>query len=401
MEYVTSPHILQNICTDGFLSDGALNVSALSDSTSTSTNKSQPNILKKRDFTPQGPIKNLPFSPSRFLNQKKLPGDMPVYCKITDSQEEILCISTTEDSGIEIPSCDIDSLFTNPITSTPKLKKPESSASIDYNSFEEVLHVGDNSIYSCGDSAYENKKVATTSDKVLFRSPLIRRFINESGPRTPTPFKFRFGKNSFTKTVEECKDRTVAEPCNRISYRRWAYRSPGTTKCTYKRKARKALNMDYSCLDARDTFLNSTTSNNSMRSIQAFGNLKNLGQSDYTHYINESAMNITMANSSYESQYCEVSTSGTSLSVQSEHHSTKSQQSFVYPSSSKAKAVDDVAYLSEMNEKLVRVACGLSEDQKAMTIAAKQCLRSMNSAQANDSIGIIPPNRRLSHRMLC
>ena len=127
-----------------------------------------PNILRhsqKKLLTHNisSPIKTLTFSPSKFLNGSHNEtidkGDMELN----------LDFSTTigEDSGIVISDCDSSLL---PLTSTPSSRRKSPHHNVD-------VHLDHDDVFS------------STQEKDHGETPQIEKFLNESMPRTPTPFK--------------------------------------------------------------------------------------------------------------------------------------------------------------------------------------------------------------------
>ena len=151
---------------------------------------SYPNILRhkrndlKKHSNLGSPIKTLTFSPSKFLNTST--GE--VIEKLDTSKELSMshCVSDTEDSGIVLPDSTMNEIVSGiPLTSTPSSKSRRKST-------QHVFEIHSENSNCSSSSPIENKDFSET--------PLVRKFIRNSAPRTPTPFKCPSEGQIFLRT---------------------------------------------------------------------------------------------------------------------------------------------------------------------------------------------------------
>lgn len=183
---------------------GDLNGTEICGAENRSANSSKvcPNILKKtakKEQCLQDPIQKLPFSPSRFLNASVGATSSSSLANITKDLNLSL-VSHADDSGIENVTCtDADSLFSLPsLTSTPICKKSHrlltpSRKNNQLTSPQKLAGALSTSCISASceslvDNCVTNMQLDSGAD-TIFKTPLIRRYLNESVPFTPTPFK--------------------------------------------------------------------------------------------------------------------------------------------------------------------------------------------------------------------
>ncbi|XP_078494076.1 uncharacterized protein LOC100185371 [Ciona intestinalis] len=188
--------------TNSFLQKSFDSKSLENESFTSKENKSNlsnycPNILKhvkkepllKGTSTPNSsPLKVLEFSPSRFLNTSS--EDLKTEAVGLDVVRELSFSSfDVEDSGISGSDGDVTAPISPPsLTSTPKGKRSRRKESLTFLTPE---------IFSSPEFSGTKPPPEAEEEQEdnLMKTPLIRRFLNESTPLTPTPFKCPVSKH--------------------------------------------------------------------------------------------------------------------------------------------------------------------------------------------------------------
>ncbi|XP_039251858.2 uncharacterized protein LOC120329326 isoform X1 [Styela clava] len=351
--------------------------------------KAHPIILKKRDQPYPEPIKNLPFSPSRFLNPDTNSSQSEKE-KVTRDLNLSLC-SHPDDSGIET-SVENDLMFAKALTSTPICKKSRKrlitplKSEIDAVSPLKFSHLSE-SCFSEANTTLLKYNEHTSNDsgnETVFKTPVIRKYLNESGPRTPTPFKCEgkasekdMGKTSNIGTFSPERFNLFNDdkPLPMIGKL-----SPEVTKLgtlsqrvhpRSLKKARKALLLDqeWSVHESKPLGVMGVQDDISLAS-----RLPDVNKVDHVGFI---PFESPMSRSKIRVRNCSsLVDDGTVVESQKFKIGRKSfYTSHSEIVSRKEEVCKKWKSSIELNKKWVAIACGHSEDQKSMTLAAKNYLR--------------------------
>ncbi|CAK8673177.1 unnamed protein product [Clavelina lepadiformis] len=163
------------------------------------SNISYPSILKHKCkdasfISPKSsPMKVLNFSPSRFLNTGKERDRSASLSSCDVVKEQTFSNSSfdVEDSGIGVSDGETTTPLSPPsLTSTPCTKSRRKSSQQTMRNLLSSPEHG-NVFSDVSSIPLQSTPICHEDESGIddFKTPLIRKFLNESAPRTPTPFK--------------------------------------------------------------------------------------------------------------------------------------------------------------------------------------------------------------------
>jgi len=266
------------------------------------------------------PIKNLTFSPSKFLNTSTMGNDLSDKLLLDTSKDGSVSsnVSDVDDSGIVVSDVTLsDEIGVMPLTSTPSASSRRKPQKLFENLNKTVDHSTDSS---------EN----FDSENCYIKTPQIRKFLNTSVPKTPTPIKFPKSSEVLIKQENGSVKKLVcksfsASMCNERSNNVYKSRTNSNTSVA-----------DQSCHFRRNLF-------------------------NENHNFDKEKIKLIKIE-------CKSSLNCRKLILKK--HKTVPYEKMVPVGINKNKR----ERTTSLNDQWVSIACGRSHDQRIMTVAAKKCM---------------------------
>lgn len=273
-----------------------------------------PTEVKKEPVTPTGtPIKNLPFSPSQFLNSPELP-----FGKLTST----------------------------PVCNNPNLATPTSTSSL-------------------------NTPITKLYDRSTLNTPCIRRSILDATPRTPTPFKTALAEiEKKSRVLQDVSPGQLERDIDEMMKEDTGYDADMSTMTMYitprdrklkgaAKKARQSLANKWSEMNFSGSLIMSPET----PSKSLFGDTSIL-------FSPPSIIKDTLADEVMEDVFTHPK-----VSQNKENKKFKSSKRITFHE--QENDVKEVKEMSKLDSAFERIACGKTEDQLLMTELARQIFKSI------------------------
>ena len=287
-----------------------------------------PNILRhnrndlKKSKLLGSPMKTLTFSPSKFLNTSANENCDKLSLDFSKDISMSSNLSDVEDSGIVVSDSSlVEDIGLMPLTSTPSSRSRRKSP----QQFIEML--SENDKHSCKASRH------LEIEKPFIETPQIKKFLNTSVPKTPTPIKFPSSSEVSLKQ-EKGLLKGVESIRHSSNYFNELHNVMDTTSLINKADL-KAKTTGQGCRFRRNLFDEDSRDKNEPRKLLKIE--------------------------------CRNSINGKKVIL-------KKHKTAPYGKIASSKTVVRRERAASLSDKWVSVACGRSYDQRIMTAAAKKCM---------------------------
>nr|CAB3262933.1 uncharacterized protein LOC100185371 [Phallusia mammillata] len=324
-----------------------------------------PNILKhnrkeiRKNEPLVSPIKTLSFSPSRFLNTSS--GDLVSDASSCGVVKELSFASSSvlesEDSGIGC-SYTTDPLSPPSLTSTPVSSRSRRKSFQKQCPWSPTLSI---SLHDSDVPFQSTPKSSKTDENQGNKTPLICKYLNESTPRTPTPFKC---PSSMEEEIELTEDSKHFDDSFLSPEREPCFKKPSPVGPDWPARRFRTMNRKRSQKTARKALMleQEPTANIPTDSLLA----------ERLHRYND---RVSTNNTTADIEYSALVGNKTIVERQVSPRGKK----LVFRTRQRRQSDQK----SGLDKHWVAVACGHSFDQKVMTEAAKRCLRRNSSHHIN------------------